>query len=333
VLLVLGILLSFLSVPSVSPSTLSGNFRWRADLIRLFDTARMKAGDRLFNEAVLADNGWIMFLDGQSIAEYQHTNRMPGEQLASLGTALSGLQESLAAQGRTLLVVIPPDKNTIYGPQHMPPQIPVLQGDSRLDQFEKYMRQHSTVQVLDLRGPLAEASKTQDVYYHTDTHWNDAGAYVGYVQILRALSAKYPVLQPHPLSDFQSHRVVELRDMPPRMGLPQLQEGSWYLMPKFQVNGTQKWVTLPENPGQALGMASVADPSLPSLLLFHDSFYGGLINFMAPHFSRITSVSYSTDPNIWTIDWVRVVPSDIVVIELTERGIDFMLPLLAPPAP
>ena len=328
VVVVLAVLSSFLAIPDFSPATLSENFHWRAQLIQYFNTARMMAGDRLFNAAVIADKGWIMVLGDESIPEYQHTNRMTRNELKAVQANLSDMQAYLQKQRRTFLVVIPPDKSTIYGPQHMPAQIPVFQGGSRLDQFENYMRAHSTVQILDLRAALSEASKTEDVYYHTDTHWNDAGAYVGYVEILKALSAEYPSLQAHPKSDFNRYYAVETRDLPPIMGIPQVQEGSWYLRPKSPTRTISKWISLHD--GRVLGFTSAAGPNLPSLLLLHDSFYDiGLYKFLELHFGLTVAVPTSGDPAVWSADWVRMVPSDIVMIEVTERFLDHLVSMVA----
>jgi hypothetical protein len=326
VVVAMALLMSFLSAPGISLDSLSINFRWRTDLARLFNTVRWKAGDRLFNLSVVGSDGWFMFTGEESIADYQHTNRLSNHQLKQAQAALDALQESLQRRGSTFLVVIAPNKNTIY-PQHMPGEIPVLSGDSRLDQFVTYMKENSRVQILDLRAALLEASHSEQVYYKTDTHWTAAGAYVAYAEIMKALAADHPALQPHPLSDFDRQYAESSRDLPPIMGIEAITEGNWQLVPRFKVQSQTMLINPPI--GAPLRITLNADPRLPSLLIFHDSFYlTWLAEFLSPHFSRITAIPDNGSPDIWSTDWVQIQPSDIVVIELTERYLQLLFPLL-----
>ncbi len=328
-LAVMVLLLSCLAVPDFSPYSLSENFRWRTELVQLYTTLRWKAGDRLFNKSIIARDGWILYTGDSGIPDYQHTDRMSGKDLRQLQRRLDRLDTYLRQEGRTLLVVIPPNKNTIYG-QYMPQEIPVLNGSSRLDQFEAFMRANGKVRILDLRAALVDASRSETVYYKTDTHWTDAGAYIAYVEIMRALSADYPGLQPHPLSDFDPSFSERTMDLPRAIGMPQITEGSWELTPKFPVQSRGTFVQVGSD--RVVQFTANPDPALPTLLIFHDSFYAhGLAKFMNPHFSHIAAVRFflGDQPRIWSADWVRTQPSDIVIIELSERFLDFLSPLLS----
>ena len=64
----------------------------------------------------------------------------------------------------------------------------------------EYMKAHSTVELLDLRDALTRAKARHPVYYSTDSHWNDYGAYTGYVEIMRRISKYYPDARPIEIS-------------------------------------------------------------------------------------------------------------------------------------
>ena len=54
------------------------------------------------------------------------------------------------------------------------------------------------MQVLDLREPLRRAKAERRVYHRTDTHWNEAGAFVVYTENLRALKPWFPDMNAEP---------------------------------------------------------------------------------------------------------------------------------------
>ena len=108
----------------------------------------------------------------------------------------------LAARGIPYLVVVSPNKDTIY-PEFMPSSYNRVHAQSRLDQFMAHLKAHSNLAIVDLRQPLLKAKSREQVYYRTDTHWNNRGAYVGYAKIIEALSAWYPQLKAFPRSDYR----------------------------------------------------------------------------------------------------------------------------------
>ena len=216
--LVLALLISFVSVQKLNLSAISTNFRWRRDLINFYTSFRLNVGDRVYNDNVIGKNNWIFYTGDGSVVDYQNTDPLNKKKLSALQINLDRLSMKLRQKGITLLVVIPPNKSAIYS-QYMPEQIPVIGQKSRLDQFVEYMKQNGDTSILDLRPTLLDASQHQDVYYKTDTHWNDVGAYYGYAEIMRILAADHPTLAPHSISDFKYTYVGDsVRDLPRNHG-------------------------------------------------------------------------------------------------------------------
>lgn len=320
------LLISFISVPNLDLSAVSKNFRWRMDLINLYTSFRLGTGDRIYNNVVVGKNGWLFFTGEVSILDYQNTGAIKPGRLARLQRNLDRLNRDLKEKGITLLVIVPPNKSTIY-PQNMPEQIPVIGAQSRLDQFLEYMQLNGNTHILDLRPALIEASQSQAVYYKTDTHWNDIGAYYGYVETMSALTADYPVLAPRPLSDFKyTHTGDSVHDLPLSMGLSNYTEEDWLLLPNFEIQLSEEKDALRD--GRFIRTVTNANGELPRLLVFGDSFYGTLGRFIEPHFSRVKFIPFTPIDGIWSLDWVEQEDPDIVIIEIAERSIDDTLPLL-----
>jgi hypothetical protein len=284
------------------------------------------AGDRIYNNVVVGGNGWFFFTGEVSILDYQNSAAIKPGRLARLQRSLDRLNRDLEEKGISLLVIIPPNKSTIY-PQYMPEQIPVMGDQSRLDQFLEYLKLNGDTHILDLRPALLEASRSQAVYYKTDTHWNEVGAYYSYVEALSALTADYPVLAPRPISDFKyTYTGNSVHDLPLSMGLPNYTEEDWLLLPSFEIQLSEEKIALRD--GRFIRTVTNVNEQLPRLLVFGDSFYGTLGRFIEPHFSRVKFIPFTAVDGIWSLDWIEQENPDIVMIEIAERSIDDALPLL-----
>ncbi|MBI5295794.1 MAG: hypothetical protein HY869_09985 [Chloroflexi bacterium] len=331
-IVVMAMLVSFLAVPDLDLASLSDNMRWRQDLIALYGSLRLKLGDQVFNKAVVGKDGWIFYTGEFSIPDYQNSAPFSEERLQSIQKALDQLSSELEKQGKTLLVVIAPNKSTIYA-QYMPAEIPVLGERSRLDQFTGYMQEHGSTRVIDLRQDLISASREHDVYYKVDTHWNDMGAYYAYREILDALSSRDPRLHSHPLSDFD-YTMMQYNinpDLPRALGLPVFAEPRWKLTPRFPVQELTVVGRITVSSNRELLTLEGTDKNLPSLLVYHDSFYaayGGLSHLLEPNFRRIITVPFVAEPAIWSLDWIQKEGPDIVIIEVVERYLNLTLPKL-----
>lgn len=329
--LILVMLILFISKPGMSLTSVSTDFRWRSSLIGLYSSFRFKIGDRVYNTALVGKDSWIFYTGSNSVQDYQKTDGLGKNTLTVLVGKLSQLSQKLKGEGKILLIVIPPNKSTIY-PQYMPDEIPVLGEKSRLDQFVEQAKLNNAINVIDLRPILLNASQMQDVYFKVDTHWNDVGAYYGYREILSFLSRYDSQLAPHPLSDYEYVRQGDLinPDLPLVLGIPPINEEYWTLVPKFPAQRTHV-LNIRLLDGGYISHVTGEDSGLPRLLVFHDSFYSArasLSHFMEPHFSEITGILFTQDPKIWSLDWIRQANPDIVIIEIVERNFDVGISLL-----
>jgi alginate O-acetyltransferase complex protein AlgJ len=308
----------------ISLALLPQDYFGREQLIEAFNTVRLRLGDRVFPQVLVGKQGWLYLYTTREVGDFQHAAPFTRKELVDYRRRIDAINASLQKRGITFLVVIPPDKATIY-PQYMPDEIKVLRRTSRLDQFLEEMRDHGQTQVLDLRPALRQASKTQMVYYKTDAHYTHVAWYIAYREIMNALSKHYPELEPHPISDYKLVATgVHTMQLPGLMGLPYIKEPTSALVPEFPTGVFSKKVPLHEFPGQTMDFAINQDSSLPKLLILHDSFLLTVIPFLEPHFRETTAVFRNTDPSLWRMDWVDAEHPDVVILEFTEFYMNFM---------
>ncbi len=128
-----------------------------------------------------------------SLLAHRGAFRLPDGPLVRAGIA--NLNALIRARGMSLLVVLIPDKFTIYGegavPQVVDNELSQLQVNTgHLSQIEEAFRQ-CQVPVVNLQEPLLKAAKKRGhkelLYYVGDSHWNDDGIRVGAQVIAKAI--------------------------------------------------------------------------------------------------------------------------------------------------
>ena len=305
--------------PNLTLNNIGTSFLGHSQLVETFNTFRLEIGDRVFPDVLVGKDGWLFYTADYSIADYQRLYPFTNRELAYYQKSFDDLYHDLKQNGMTLIVVIAPNKEDIY-PQYMPDEIKVVGESTRLDQFISYMHKYGKTPVIDLRPDLIEASKTEDVFYKTDTHWNPNGAYIAYTKILSVLSQYYPDIKPYPLSDYQVVSTgLSNRDMPLIMGVPGIKEEGQILEPNF-FDGIYTKVISPSSANSLIErFLSNQDQNLPSALIYRDSFFSDVLPLLESHFSRTISIWHEPTPGMWDIDWIYQIHPDVVIIEYVER--------------
>jgi alginate O-acetyltransferase complex protein AlgJ len=171
------------------------------------------------------------------------------------------------------------------------------------------------------------AAKTQErIYFQTDTHWNDRGAFVAYQQIIDAVRRQVPGTPPvWTRRDFDSVEVLTPgRDLAGMLGLKTvLRELDLRLVPR---RPRRARVVDPqgEEPMAELGrlVTEIDDARLPRAVVFRDSFASRLVPFLSEHFSRAVYLWQNDfDP-----DAVLKEHPDVVIQEIVGRHLQGFIP-------
>ncbi len=257
---------------------LADNFGFRPYLIRWNSMLKLTClGVSPVASVILGKDSWLFYhsealADGNTVNDWRGTIPLSSAELVKLQEQLEANERAFAARGIPYLVVIVPNKNTVYG-EYFPETIRKFRSTTRLDQFMAHMRRHSRLAVLDLREALFRAKSECPLYWKTDSHWNSYGAYIGYREIIRCLSARLPVLQPIPIAG------GEVRVEPSPTG------GDLAQMLCLQD-------TLQEENETRLSLDSASVQSLmDTLILRHDSFGDALHPYFRRHFRKLVNIA------------------------------------------
>ena len=287
------------------------------ELVRAYTGARLRLlGDRVFPGVIAAEENWLVYTEETSLDDFQNTNPFREAELAKIQQNLDAVETHLNSQGIAFLVVLVPSKNAIY-PETMPPEVPLIGAQSRMDQVISYQNEHGQARILDLRPALLQAREERQIYLATDTHWNAYGMLAGYQAILTALQEDFPQLEAHTLEDFRP--VPEgwrAGDLSQRWMHGLLTEERIRLEPRFERKTEQ--FPLGQQSTQVPGWMLASynpDSSLPSAVILHDSFFVEMVPFLADHF-RWAIFHWSFQVNDALISGEK---PDVVILEVTDR--------------
>jgi hypothetical protein len=206
--------------------------------------------------------------------------------------------------GRKVVVVIAPDKSTIY-PEFLPPDLPMraCMVDGRA-QLWKHLEQSREPSLLPLRQAVTSARSDFDhrIYFRTDSHWNSAGSSV----LVRAVVARVGT------SKIPASAVVAVGKRPHTGDL-----GGLLGAPEEE---TEHAVEI-RSPGTRL----------PGRIVFvHDSFGEGPLGSLDAQATDLSTAMWANDSPTTIIK--AIAGADTVILETVEREVTYRGSAILTPA-
>ena len=330
---VIVLLLLFLSVGFMGVRQGSGspddNFFLKNLLIESFNRIRLRLGDRVFNHVLAGKNGWMEFTADHNLDDYQNVQPLSRKSLRIMGRNIRSCYKYAQEQGITFLIVVPPNKASIY-PDKLPDQIQPLSEQSRLDQLNEYLEGHGIAKVLDLRPALREARQQQDVYYQRGTHWNETGAYAAYSEIIETLAVDHPELVPYPYEFLRFREGTRSANSGGDREIARMIQANYLSLEPtlFATRDLLEIVNQIDLPGTTIGyhrMTWIPGSNLPTLMMFHDSFGVAALNsFLSLNFSRASYIFRQESADFLNRKTIEMFAPDVVIYEVVERNLNVM---------
>lgn len=292
------------------PINLSGN-----------DQLLAGAAARLSNQVIACRDGWLFYSGEHVLEDYRGLRPFAEQELRQWAGVLQARHDWLASRGIAYLVLPCPDKQTIYG-DYLPESLNRVGTTTRMDQLYDYCRRHTTVEMVDFRDVLHAARAHERVYHKTDTHWNQAGGYLAYLELVPHLARHLSGVQPVDRSRLD--RRVALTpggDLAVMLGLSDLYQEETIRM-VLEGDRQGRIISRGDRLGQMTMILEHPDKSLPRAVIFHDSFLGAMNTFLAQHFSRAECYwSYGFDAQA-----VERNKPAIVIQQFVERKLQTIVP-------
>lgn len=288
-------------------------FRWY--LIRAHSLAKLALGVSPSPKALVGQDGYLFYAAEQSVDYFRGVKPFTPDDLARWRDELESRRRWLAERGIRYLVVVAPNKETIYG-EFMPPSLRKVRSDSRLDQLLAYLAAEAKIDVVDLRGPLTRAKRDQRVYHKSDTHWNDAGAMIAARTILARIEDWFPDVDAGAFAGELHMRTAGGGDLARILALEdRFPEERFEWTPASAAAARRITASAPA--ARDLAVFACASCTGPTVVMNHDSFGDSLAPFLVQRFRRTVLVD-GTRLDQALIERER---PDLVIQEFVERAL------------
>ncbi len=304
--------------PSAFRRYFDDHFALRAPLIDWRSAAIWTwLGASPFDTVIAGKDNWLFYADDGGLRDWVQEDPFPTAELADWRDTLVRRRAFLAKRGIHFVFAIAPDKQMVY-PEFMPDTLHRLRNDYRADQLIAYMRRTTPdFEIIDLRDAVRAAKSTQLLYHRYDTHWNDRGALVAYQVLARALQRWFPALRPLELADFSVDASVPSGDKTTMLGLRD--EGKRAMPGLVLRRGAGYRVVAPARPDRygedPILIIEHRDQTLPTAMVFRDSFGARLIPYLSEHFRHV-EFYWQDELNYEEIERQR---PDVVIQEFVAR--------------
>ena len=151
---------------------------------KLIDTTYMPL--KVYNDSTVEGRqNWLFYKGALNLEYYKGTNVLSDEEMAVWLDKMKRLQELCDEKDIQLLYMLMPNKEQVY-PEYVP-TLEIKDQYKRVPRFVDYVKNNSDIKFIYPLEELTVAKKYWQVYYKHDTHWNEAGGFIGSQAALKAL--------------------------------------------------------------------------------------------------------------------------------------------------
>ncbi len=316
-------LATYSSFPDAFAEYLEDRLPFRNELMTLNSAVEYYLFRRSTSDNVLiGKENWLFYVskeDGDPLACYQGTNLMSDDELAVLAENCVFWRDYLAERGMEFVIFIAPNKERVYS-EYMPDEYGSPAEEYKVKQIVEYLRENTDLRVVYPYDELIQAKKAvnEPIYYKTDSHWNQIGAYVGASALLKELGIDMPGIADEGISIVEVEKAEGDLAKMLYLSKPMKNVDGYYCVTGYDTHG----VVNDTDDFFGLTSYSTADAANDqSLYLIRDSFASAMGMILASQFDTTNMRhlnSYSND-DLWQCD------PDVVVLEVVERNVDRLM--------
>jgi len=272
---------------------------------------------------VIGKNGWFFLGNANSdaIREAKGLVRFTDYELSRCVDNLKNVKTSLKNKGIRFYFTIAPGKATVYG-KYLP--IISSKGPTKAQQLKEALKQ-TEVPFIEIHEDTRQFAGS-GIYYKSDSHWNQAGAFLAYRSIIEYIRKDFPDVSILSINDFDIDSVlVKNRDLVKILQM-EVPEFTYNFRPGFNVTAVKQMKKRYHVPEEYLFVTKnyetrfINKKEKYKVLVFGDSFMFDLFPFLVHSFGESICIRGRIDKGI--IDNEQ---PDIVIFETVERDLDELL--------
>jgi len=257
-------------------------------------------------------DGWLFLDNDSNYVVKQHTGEviLSDSELELWRLTLENRIAWLKYKGIPYIFFVPPDSHAIY-PEYLPDHIQPA-ATRPVSQIYDALKSSPEVEFV---YPLKQMKSRKDdmlVCCTTDSHWTHFGAYIAYCELMKSVRKYFPSIKILEEDDLIFDEQSFLGDLGSKLE-PQ-QEGMMVYGRVANPSAIQTQNNNIINRGN-ITVYQGRDSSMPSAILFRDSYGMWIDPYMAESFSKLVVVASP----LLEHDIIEQIKPDIVISELAER--------------
>lgn len=283
---------------------LSKNFGFRTDMITLYTVLQQGIfKSSAVDDVIIGENGYLFYED--TVDDYCGLNVLGQRELHNINRTLELMQEYVENQGGEMLLMVAPNKNSLY--DYMPYN---YIKNPNASNWELLRERLTTVNYLDL-FTYFDGFK-EELYYKTDTHWNDLGAYYVFSHSLDVLGKE----QEDWLSSGytkECNMIGDLQQMLYPNAVHNENKIVWNMEKEYTfINRVRSF--------EQVYIETYNENANGSLLMFRDSFANNLIDY----YSQTYQYGVYDKASAYNLYGMDTYDADTVILEIAERNLELI---------
>ena len=261
------------------------------------------------DQVIVGKDGWLFY--ASALHDYNGTDVLSDEEVAKIAKILSMTEAYVTDNGGIFVFVSAPNKMEIYG-EYMPYY---HVEDKAVGNYEKLFAalEENGVTNVDLKEYLKSLSKSseQELYYKTDSHWNEYGAALAYEKIMQTCGEQY--------IGFSKEYVIKENAFKGDLYTMLFPDGEAVNEAVVINREYEFYYTSNFRNSDDLVIQTANDGATGKFIMWRDSFGGFIYTFFAESFYEAEfrrEIPYN---------FTNIGEKDVVVIELVERNLPLLL--------
>lgn len=271
--------------------------------------------------------GGDMLYYASAMTEYKGENLFSDSELGAIKASAEKFVSSvrtLTGNDTKLALLVAPDPVTVYGSDSTNDIKNDCGENTRTKQLATLFSDSDSVVMPYLAQVMAENKDLGKLYYQTDTHWSELGAFLGYYTLLSKIESDFPSVKPHYLDDF-TVKITEScgGDLAGYLGVGDtVYENVPYLEKNFTSRINEQLYdtdTIGRAECTRRFTTTVSDSLLPTAYIMRDSYSSQLYPLLSEHFSTAfyeEMWKYTPDEQV-----LQTLCPDYIIIVITERNL------------
>lgn len=296
-------------------------FYGRKQIIRLYSHIQKTLFFNRHKKVFIGKDGWLFLKEDHSLDNFQNKTLFFDEDLEHIAKYLSDINDWATKNGKDFYYVIVPDKNKIYGENITTLKKLRPDSESRANQLVNYLHQNTKIKVIYLYDVLTLNKPNGLLYYKTDTHWNDFGAFLGYQEIINKIKEHHRNIRPISYNETE-YKSLERGDLTKMLGDNDLIDLTKYKSPIIKDFSKCEYNSVDKN--LADGFLCHNKNKKRKVFFLMDSFGTALIRYLNNTFN---TVKYEWRYGNMINEDLQYIKnnSDIIIFEQAERYLPLLL--------